>query len=168
MRQALLLLSFAACSSDDALPRYENHDHSVSVQQLEQWEIGEVRGAIQFSPRAAARARHRIVVRSAEKPREVREGVPATSDNLVSTTERVLKDTPRGTLVRGASIETSLPAAHFVLTFVPRGLTTRYRRDHVVLIGKQHVFHVTYTAPATEAMDADAFNSIVKSLEEEG
>jgi hypothetical protein len=163
-----LVASIASCNgSSDSGAHYAGHGFAANPPTG--WQSAEVRGNVQFTSREPARAKHTIVIRAAEKPRELREGTPSTVDGIVDTTAIVLRALPKSNVASRTTIAgAELPGAVFSLSFVPRGLETRYRREHAVLVGKKRMFHVIYTAPADETVDKTAFDRIVTTLAEEG
>jgi hypothetical protein len=169
-----IVVALAGCAVSDSLvstseQRYHNETQGYAVDQPSGWSPAIVRGSAQFSPGAADKQRHTIVVRSATKPREMIEGQPTTTEQLVAATERVLRGLPKAKLGdRAPIVGAELPGTRFTVTFVPRGQTKSYRRDHAVLVGTKRIFHVFYTSPVNEPVDEAAFKAMVTSLTEEG
>lgn len=172
IRRFVTPLVFALGCASDAGPsaeRLTSTAHGFSVEQPAGWADTVVRGSVQLAPVDAKLARHTIVVRATERPREIVEGTPATPAAIIATTEQVLRDWPRTTVApRGHLSAARLPGARFALTFLPRRLDRTYRREHVVLVGARRVFHVMYTAPANEAIEESALDRVVATLAEEG
>ncbi len=165
---SLLVAMGCGVSASESQERYDSQQGYV-VDLPDGWTPVLVRGAVQFTPSASKLARHTIGVRAADRPSQIGEGTPATFGAIVATTEKALRGLPRSKLAASSPLEgAELPGARWALTFVPRGLTRSYRREHVILVGAKHVFHVMYTAPATEPVDEAAFRSVVTTLLEEG
>lgn len=169
----LILAVCVACggSSSSSDHGYTDEAHGYSIAKPDGWEASPVRNGVQLSPtNGAAKRKHTIVIRSTERPRELREGQPATKDAIVATTERVLRALPRAKLESQATsiAGTGLPATRFSLSFDPPGLARTYRREHAVLVGAKHIYHVFYTSPANEPIDEASFTRVVTTLSEEG
>jgi hypothetical protein len=166
----MLALSLAACApsdSSDAFERYANAEQRYTVAQPDGWKPAIVRGLTQFSTANADRAKHTIVVRAADLPPEITEGKRTTHKDVIAATERALRGLPRAKLGAPESLLTGqLPGARFSVTFVPRGKQATYRREHAVLIGTRRLYHVMYTRPDDEPIDAAAFQQMVTTLTE--
>jgi len=163
----------AACSASESIEvrstqRYVSSDGAFSVERPEGWNVKLLNGGlVQFSDGDAAHAKQTIVIRAADKPRELIEGKLTTIGDVIVATERVLRGMPRAKLgVRRDVGRAALLGVRFSLTFVPRGLTRTYRREHAVLMGSDHLFHVIYTSPASEPIDEAAFDHMVSTLTE--
>ena len=171
-----LTLLLSACTASEPMSfetgeRYENAEQGYGLTQPVGWTRDLVRGSAQFAPTAGAsgkrNAKHTIVVRASEKPRELKEGKPTTNEDVIAATELVLRGMPQAKLTAKSAIaDARLPGARFSVTFVPPGHKQRYRRDHAVLVGTSRVFHVLYTGPAGEPVDEAAFNKMVFTLSE--
>lgn len=165
----LPILTLAACAGGDSssFDRYANGEQRYAVAQPDGWKPATVRGVTQFSSSNADLTKHTIVVRAADIPPEITEGKATTHKDVIAATERALRGLPRAkvgspeTLLGG-----ELPGARFSLTFVPRGKTSTYRREHAVLIGAKRLFHVMYTRPGNEQIDEAAFKQMVTTLTE--
>jgi len=164
----LLATSLAACAaSDDDRQRYVDPAKSFEVVQPDAWRSTMVRGSAEFRRSDPHHGRHTIIVRTAERPREITEGKPTTRDDVVEATTRVLKALPKAKLDKTQPVAgADLSATRFSLTFEPRNAKGRYRREHAVLVGNKHVFHVIYTAPIGESIDEQAFNTMISTLTE--
>jgi hypothetical protein len=150
---------------------YANPAQGYSIAKPNGWEASRLRDVVELTPTDnSAKRKHTIVIRSTAKPRELREGKPATKEAIVATTERVLRGLPRAKLeAKATSIDNSeLPAMRMSISFVPQGFTRSYRREHAVLIGAKHIYHVFYTSPASEPVDEASFARVVTTLTEEG
>lgn len=166
----------SACGPSDPISehlgdRYVNKEQHYSVTTPNGWEVTLVRGSSQFAPRAktANNAKHTIVVRETRKPPELREGSATSIDDVVNSTERVLRALPQANLGdRKQLSDSELAGALFSLTFTPRGLQSPYLREQAVLVGSKHIYHVIYTAPAGELFEEPAFKTMVASFHEEG
>lgn len=169
MRAAVFaLVVVAACTSSDeiATTTYINKDQHYALEAPRGWEVHDVGGLSQFS--SPAFRKHAIVVRVADRPSSLGENKPSTDDAIVGVTEAVLKDLPKAVLASKSVVTGSeVPGVMFELTFAPHRATGRYRRAHAVLVGKTHLYHVIYSAPASESLQRDVFNAIVRSLSEE-
>jgi hypothetical protein len=167
----VVLLVLCACASTDRSGReYLDEKHGFTIAQPEGWDIAEVRGHAQLSPtRDAKRKKHTIVIRAALKPAQIRDGQATTPAELITSTERVLQGLPRATISNKTELEgTSIPAVRFSLSFLPGSASRTYRREHALLIGSRHVYHVIYTSPANEAIDEASFKKVLTTLTEEG
>jgi hypothetical protein len=171
---ASLLAALVAAACADSEPtsnaerRHASPELGLSVGSPAGWTAITKRGALELAPEAelAGRAKHTIVIRAAERPRELRDGTPATRDGLVAATETALRAFPRAKLEQTRALEgTSFDGVRVSMTFVPRGLARTYRREHAMLIGKR-LYHVMYTAPAGEPIDEDAFKTVLTTLGE--
>jgi len=174
----LLVLVTVACGSTDSVKLetgepYTNEEQAYSVLQPPGWIATSVRGSTQFTIKPdgqpTKRAKHTIVVRATTKPSELTEGKPTTRDDVIAATQKVLLALPRSTLTSTQPLPNAeLSGTRFTVTFVPPAQRKEYRREHAVLVGTQHIYHVIYTAPASEAIDEAAFTEIVNTLTERG
>ena len=162
----LWLLLGVACNGSSHSERHFEQGFTASLPAG--WRSSFVRGNVQLTSPEQSLAKHTIIVRAADKPRELREGTPATAEHIVDTTEQVLRGLRKAEIARRAAIVgAKLPGAVFTLSFVPRGLARPYQREHAVLVGKKRMFHIIYTAPAGEPVDKAAFERVVTTLVEE-
>jgi len=175
MRHAATCLALFLCSacgiggSSEPKRRYSNEAQGYVIAQPDGWTAWEHRGFAQLTPvRSKSMQRHTIVIRAAKKPQQVVDGKPTTDADLVAATERVLRALPKSTLSTKAAFDGELKGVRFSLSFVPRGLTRPYRREHALLLGSTHVFHIIYTSPSNEPMDEASFRTVVTTLSEEG
>lgn len=158
-----------ACNMVDSrfTQRYENKSQGYSVAQPnDAWTESVDRGATVFT--TVERQKHTIVVRSTARPDSLGENAPCTMDNLAAATKRVLLGMPGAKMVRQDSPEgTELPAKQFVLTFRPStGKGKLYQRHDAVVLGEKHIFHVIYTAPATDTIDEQTLNEMIQTIRE--
>jgi hypothetical protein len=165
----VLACGLGACAlpdSDDR-SRYSDPHEAYTVVQPDGWTPGIVRGHTELRRNDAQHKRHTIVIHSNTRPAEITDGKATTREDVVATTTKVLRALPKASVSDARPIaDTTIPATRFSLTFEPRGLATRYRREHAVLVGSKHLYHVIYTAPANEAIDEGAFTTMVSSLTE--
>ena len=165
----VLALGVSSCSvqDDDDVQRYSDPDKTYVVAQPSEWEAAITRGHTELRSTDRQRTRHTIVIRSAVRPREIVDGKPTTREDVVTATTKALRALPRSSVRAVTTVEdTEIPATRFSLTFQPRGLSALYRREHVLLLGAKHLYHVSYTAPANEAIDERAFSTMVTTLTE--
>jgi hypothetical protein len=169
----LAVVTVVACGnsgSSEVGKVYRNEAQGYAVAQPDGWDVSTVREHAQLTSSSASKRKHTIVIRSTPKPAELKEGQRTTNATIAAATERVLRDLPHAKLEATAKkIEgTELAAVRFSLSFTPRGLARRYQREHAVLVGTKHIYHVIYTAPASEAIDEASFARVVATLSEEG
>jgi hypothetical protein len=150
---------------------YRHAEQGYMVATPKGWTATMVRGSAQFAPPVGAKSagrKHTIVIRAQERPAELTEGKPATREDMLLATEKVLRALPRATVgARTAIADSELPAARYSLTFAPPLADGRsYRREHVVIVGSKRLFHVIYTAPAGEAVDEAALVAMASTLTE--
>lgn len=122
------------------------------------WRAVRDRGAVVFT--SLADVRRTIVIRS----------VAVSPDRAVATivadTQVVLSGMPAVQLERSDEWGGgAMRATEYRLTFSPPTSSERFRRRHVVVEGKRHVFHVIETAPATRETD-DTVVELVSSMRE--
>ena len=164
----IALIALAACTSSDDTPpttHVVNKDQHYSLDAPDGWTQSTVRGMAQFS--SPKLPRETIVVRVADRPSSLGESKPATDDALGDMTQHVLASLPKGVMGMTSPVSGGeLPGVVFNVTFSPHTAPGRYHRAHAFLLGKQHLFHVIYSAPADEPMQWDAYNVIVHSLSE--
>jgi hypothetical protein len=156
-----------ACAAGGSERRHVEVGQDYSVDQPDGWEATSVRGATRIAPGPSAKeAKHTITIRAADRPHEIVEGKRARREDIVAATERVLRAMPQAKLEHHRELEgDALSGVRFSVTFVPRGLATKYRRQHVLLFGSSsRIFHVFYTAPAHEPVNEDAFETVVTTL----
>ena len=167
-----IVLAAMACGSEskDSFQHYANKEQAYSIAQPDGWQVAAANGFAQLSPKSdQTKRKHTIMIRSAEKPREIAEGRITSNEDVVAATARVLRGLPRANVSAPNRIEgAELSGARFSLSFVPRGMTSRYRREHAVLVGAHHIYHVIYTSPANEPIDEASFVRVVATLTEEG
>lgn len=168
-----LILGAAACGTVasvnlDLGDRYISPEQAYSLVQPSGWTASTLHGFAQFKPTAdVKRTGHTIMVRAAAKPHELSEGKPTTREDVIEATEKVLRALPNATLGATHPVENAeLHGAHYSLRFLHSTRKTEFRRDHAVLVGSRHVYHVIYTAPASDAIDTGAFEQIVNTLRE--
>jgi hypothetical protein len=164
----LTLSVLAACtSSNDGIETntFVNKDQGYRVETPQGWDATNVRGMTQLA--TAKLQKHAIVIRVADRPPTLGEGKPSTDTALIDQTERVLKDLPKAKLTDKSSVTgADIPGVMFDLTFAPQNVRGRYHRAHALLLGKEHLYHVIYSAPAGEPIQWDAYNAVVRSLNE--
>lgn len=171
MRRLTLFLPMlaAACigeDRDDAV-RYSDPAKTFEVVQPDAWRPQQVRGSVEFRREGVPHKRHTIVVRSSERPLELIEGRKTTRDDVVAATASALSAMPNADVGAPQPVaRAELPATRFSLTFEPRSVSGRYHREHAVLTGRTHLFHVIYTAPVGEPIDERAFTNLVSTLTE--
>jgi hypothetical protein len=169
----LLFTVFAVAACGGGSPPsdrvYANESQGYALVRPQGWEVSEVRGHTQLAPTwDKAKAKHTIVIRAAAKSAQIFEGKPTTPADLAESTERALRGLPRAKLAAKATLEgTELPGVRYSVSFVPRGLGKTYRREHALIVGSKHVFHVIYTSPANEPVDEASFKTVVATLTEE-
>lgn len=174
---ALAVLT-AACTAPDegsstsapveAVPthRYISPEDRYALDAPDEWTISRDRGATVFT--APRGKKHSIVVSTAPKPIQLVEGRETSAEDVAAATERVLKTLPRASIERRWTIRgAATPAQAFALEFTPPGLNRRYQRVHVVVVGAERLFHLTYTAPANEQISDAALQQMVVGLQEE-
>lgn len=145
--------------------RYDNREARYSLDAPDTWTVTQERGSTIF---ARPRSKQTIVVRSAPKPGELKEGHATTEADVVAATERGLKMLPRVAFRRRWQVkDAELSGEAFAFTFTPLSVGTSYQRTHVVLVGKTRLYHVVYTAPAGEAIANDVLEEMVAGLKEE-
>jgi hypothetical protein len=164
----LSLTILAACtSSDDGIETKTlvNKDQHYRLERPQDWEPSSVRGMAQLV--TTKLPRHTIVIRVADRPVSLGESRPGTDASIVDMTERVLMDLPKAKLADKSAVTGSeLPGVVFDLTFAPHSAHGRYHRAHALLLGQEHLYHVIYSAPANEPIQWDAYNAVVRSLNE--
>jgi hypothetical protein len=169
MKRGLLtvITLVAACSGSDPSQIYTNKADGYSVGQPAGWSTSEDRGSVRFSPRSGKQT---IVVRSALRPAEIIEGKPATNDDVIDATTKVLQRmSRRHKLADPTRIENAeLPGVRFTLTYRPPSTRTPYQRTHVLLFGQRRLFHLIQTSPQGEKLDEHAMKEMVSTLTEEG
>ncbi len=147
--------------------RYTNQQDGYATDAPDEWSVSEDRGSTIFT--APNGKKHTIVVRAAARPRQLVEGRNTTTDDITAATERVLRTLPNATIVRRWSFsDAAMPAQAFAVEFSPPGLDRRYQRVHVVALGAQRLFHLSYTAPAGDQISEAALEHMVIGLQEEG
>jgi hypothetical protein len=165
----LVTLVVGACtsSSTDARPRYLDPNKAYTVVQPDAWSPSIVRGLAELRRTDTAHARHTIVIRASERPASIIDGKATTREDVLASTTKALVALPGASVASPKPVaDAGLPATRFSLTFQPRGLSARYRREHAVLVGAKHLYHVIYTAPAGEPIDERAFSTMVTTLTE--
>lgn len=164
-----LLLVLACAGSDRSQPSqfYTDKPAGYSVGQPDGWSTSDDHGATRFS---SPRGKQTIVVRSTPRPAEIVEGKPTENADIVEATRRVIQRMARREKVADPIRvrDSELPGARFSFSYRPQNARTAYRREHVVLFGERHIYHVFQTAPLDEAFDAQAMQMMVSTLSEEG
>jgi hypothetical protein len=119
MTRLALFAMIAACgggSSEQPGQRYLNRAQGYSLEQPDGWAASDDHGSTKFTPPNGGK--HTIIVRSAARPAEIREGQPATNADIFAATSRVLRGMPRANLGAPTLISgTELPGALFTVTF---------------------------------------------------
>lgn len=154
-------------SSSVATRRVADEIGSFSLDVPEAWTSSTVRGLKQFSSDAPKREKHTVVIRSAVRPAELADGVPSRQRELETVTKKALLAMPEAELRSSVMlIDARLAGVRFSMTFAPRGLSRRYRREHVLLVGSHHIYHVIYTSPASDMIDEASFKTMYSTLAE--
>ncbi len=154
-------------SSDPiATHRFVDREGKYSLDAPDAWRASRERGSTVF---VLPSSKQTVVVRSAPKPREMIEGRATTAEAVFDSTEQVLRALPNAALAKrwhfGAA---DMPAEAFVVTFKPRSTPGKtYQRTHVVLVGRERLFHVVYTTPLDEPFATDVLEGMVAGLREE-
>lgn len=165
----LVLVCIVACGGGAATEPsriFAHHEQGYSVGQPEGWVTSDDQGATRF---AAPSGKQTIVVRSAHRPKEIVEGKPTTTEDIVDATRAALQRLSRDKLGSPLRIEGGgLPGVQFSFKFRPQSAPKTYQRTHVVLIGERHLFHVMQTGPLDEKLDEQAMQAMVATLVEEG
>lgn len=162
-----MLLMSCADSSTVSTRRLANETDKFSLDVPDGWSSETVRGLMQFATDAPNLEKHTVVIRSAVRPAELSDGVASTQRELESATKKVLLAMPEAELGSSATlIDAKLSGVRFSMTFAPKGLARRYRREHVLLVGSHHVYHVIYTSPAEQAIDEASFKTMYSTLAE--
>ena len=163
----VLVVSACAATDNPNAQRYENRSQGYSVAQPDgAWRETTDQGATMFI--GTARARHTITLRSTARPMTLGE-LACNIDNVAATTKHVLLAMPNAKLVGELTpVGTELPARQFMLTYKPgRTKGKTYQRLDAVVVGEKHIFHVIYTAPASEPIDEQTFTEMVQTIREE-
>jgi hypothetical protein len=158
-----MVLAGTACQGDPPA-RFTSEQDDCSFTELSGWSASRERGSLLLRDDAGSRAT--IVVRSAAAEGDwVEPRNPALVDRAV---RKVLASLPEARLSGPTPVTGELHGTSFDVIFVPRGKSQRYLRRHVVLYGKERVFHVVLTAPHPAAESgAKTLERIVDSFREE-
>lgn len=160
------------CSCQQAEPELASQtfaDDGVSFAPPDGWRLRRDRDTLVMVEQATGAAgRSTIAVRSV--PIE-RGGVVRTADNVLPSTETVLRALPGAQLSDPTKVEhPAYDGVAYDVTFVPqsrRGQT--YQRRHVVLFAWSRVFHVLHTGPSGQLdRSRAAFEKVLASIREEG
>lgn len=175
MRVATLCLAIAVAgcssssSSEGASTRSYNRVQGYSVNEPTGWSRQVDSTAATIYRGTGEHAKHTIVIRSTSKPSMLSDRLPATPENIEQQTKVAIMSLPGARLKGTRQIENaSGPAEELAFTFRPQsGGGRSYQRRHVVIVGATKIFHVFYTAPANETVDAEQLDAVVTSLREE-
>jgi hypothetical protein len=163
---ALVLL--AACQPSDRSARFVSAEDGFSIRALDGWDHRRERGSVVFAAPEELGAGSTIVVRAV--PLEASAALGRTPDGVFAATETVVQTMPGADVValREPARHGSMRGLGFRVTYVPPGKRARYDRHHVVLVGRDRVFHLLHTAPAGQlTATAALFDGVVSTLREE-
>jgi len=123
------------------------------------WTSARDRGSVVFT--TPAHPRRTVVVRSI--PRSER----GTDAAFLSAADMVMNGLPAVELASKRSLTGALAGVRYELTFVPPGMSERFTRTHVVILGETRVFHVIETEPASGESHDELVTRVVASFREE-
>ncbi len=162
MRAALLfaILLVAACQgTETATERFTGEDEGFSCELPTAWTSERDKGSVIFT--SEAQAKRTVVVRS------IARSDTAVDQAFLNATDVVMQGLPDVEITSKRAVTGTLPGMQYELSFVPPRAAGRYARTHVILLGKEHVFHVIETAPLGTATDDALLTRLIGSFKEE-
>ena len=168
MKGVLVFAALVGCSgstSSEPSQIFTHRDQGYSIGQPDGWSSSDDQRATRFT---SPSGKQTVVVRSVPRPKEIVEGKPTTSEDVVEATRAALQRLTREKLEAPTRVDGELSGTRFSFTFQPPSTGKPYRRNHAVLLGRSHIFHVIQTAPLGEKLDEQVLQEMISTLVEEG